>query len=290
MDQNGEFWHIIIGAVIGGIINTATHWDKIDNFWDGVAAFGIGAAAGAVGAATGGAAFAAAGGAAGGAGGFLAGFAGGSVGAAYSMPILSTGNSAYFGDPMMTPGQYAAGILTGGLLGGTINGGIALLKGNPFLTGTPKPALSNWQSPALSVDRSDVKLNLDGMRPEIKSISMPDDGIYYFDNAKSALKYSDDIVTEIVRDPNFRSNLISTSGINPGTATHAHHVFPLEYALKFQNAGINSNSYGAWWAPGHLSNASQYNQAWGAFFRANPGAAQAEIFREAIRLKYFFGY
>jgi hypothetical protein len=170
-DPDGEFWHIIIGAAIGGIINTATHWKQIDNFWDGLKAFGVGAAAGAVGAATGGAAFAAAGGAAGGAGGFIAGFAGGSVGAAYSLPILSTGNHIAFGDPMMTPGQYAAGILTGGLLGGAVNGGIALFNGNGFLRGTPKPVPSNWQSPALRVDGPEINLNLD--RPSIKSFPNP---------------------------------------------------------------------------------------------------------------------
>ena len=153
-DPNGEFIFTIIGALlapvtggaslalgiamdVGGAINLGTKifQGKIHSFGDGVAAYGIGAAAGAVGYATGGAAFAAAGGAAGGGGGFLAGFAGGAVGSAYSMPILSAGNSAYFGDPMMTQGQYAAGILAGGLLGGGINGGVALIKGRTFWTG-----------------------------------------------------------------------------------------------------------------------------------------------------------
>lgn len=158
---------------VGGAINLGSKalQGKIHSFGDGLAAYGIGAAAGAVGYATGGAAFATAGGAAGGTGGFLAGFAGGAVGSAYAMPILSMGNSAYFGDPMMTPGQYAAGILTGGLLGGTVNGGIALIKGKPFWTGTTKPVPSNWQSPALRVDDPEINFNLD--RPEIKSFPNP---------------------------------------------------------------------------------------------------------------------
>lgn len=72
IDQDGEFWHIVIGAVIGGAINLTVKivQGKVHNLGDGLAAFGIGAAAGAIGAATGGAAFVAAGGAAGGMGVF----------------------------------------------------------------------------------------------------------------------------------------------------------------------------------------------------------------------------
>lgn len=42
MDQDGEVWHIVIGAVIGGVVNLtikAIH-GKIHNFGDGLAAFG----------------------------------------------------------------------------------------------------------------------------------------------------------------------------------------------------------------------------------------------------------
>ncbi|MDR3046716.1 MAG: RHS repeat-associated core domain-containing protein, partial [Bacteroidales bacterium] len=72
-DPDGQWIHIVIGAVVGGIINLGikAYQGKINSWGDGFAAFGIGAVAGAIGAATGGAAFAAAGGAAGGAGGFL---------------------------------------------------------------------------------------------------------------------------------------------------------------------------------------------------------------------------
>jgi RHS repeat-associated protein len=136
-DSNGEFWHIIIGALVGGVINLTTKavQGKINSWGDGFAAFGIGAAAGALGAATGGAAFAAAGGAAGGVGGFLAGSAGGAFGSAFSLPVLSMGNSAYFGDPMMTAKQYLLGIAGGALLGGSINGITALANGRNFMTG-----------------------------------------------------------------------------------------------------------------------------------------------------------
>ncbi|MDR1458848.1 MAG: hypothetical protein LBI60_01345, partial [Bacteroidales bacterium] len=136
-DPDGEFWHIVIGAVVGGVINLGikAYQGKINSWGDGFAAFGIGAAAGAIGAATGGAAFAAAGGAAGGAGGFLAGAAGGAVGTAVSSPVLSMGNTAYFGDPMMTGQQYLLGIAGGALLGGSVNGITALANGRNFMTG-----------------------------------------------------------------------------------------------------------------------------------------------------------
>jgi RHS repeat-associated protein len=55
-DPDGEFWHIVIGAVVGGVVNLVANWDNIDGFWQGLTAFGVGAGAGAAVAATGGAA------------------------------------------------------------------------------------------------------------------------------------------------------------------------------------------------------------------------------------------
>ncbi|MFO7938971.1 MAG: RHS repeat-associated core domain-containing protein [Bacteroidales bacterium] len=54
-DPDGEFWHIIIGAAIGGTFNVLSNLDKIDNFGEGLASFGVGAAAGALMAGTAGA-------------------------------------------------------------------------------------------------------------------------------------------------------------------------------------------------------------------------------------------
>jgi RHS repeat-associated protein len=55
-DPNGEFWHIIIGAIVGSVVNLVANWDNIDSFWDGLATFGVGAGAGMATAATSGAA------------------------------------------------------------------------------------------------------------------------------------------------------------------------------------------------------------------------------------------
>lgn len=54
-DPDGEFIHLIIGALIGGIVNlvsSALH-GNIHNFWDGLKSFGMGAVQGALGAAIG---------------------------------------------------------------------------------------------------------------------------------------------------------------------------------------------------------------------------------------------
>lgn len=47
-DPDGEWIHIVIGAVVGGVINVATNWKSIDNVWEGVAAFGVRAGTGAL--------------------------------------------------------------------------------------------------------------------------------------------------------------------------------------------------------------------------------------------------
>jgi RHS repeat-associated protein len=46
-DPDGEWIHIVAGALVGGIANLAMNWKNIDGFWQGVAAFGVGAGAGA---------------------------------------------------------------------------------------------------------------------------------------------------------------------------------------------------------------------------------------------------
>lgn len=134
-DPSGEFWHIVIGAAIGGVINWGIHGFRFD--MQGLKAFGIGAVAGGLGAATGGAAFGlAGGGAAAGSGGFLAGAFGGMVGSAYSTMVLSMGNNMAFGDPLMTGRQFLTNVAFGGVLGGTFNGITALFNGRTFWMGT----------------------------------------------------------------------------------------------------------------------------------------------------------
>ena len=139
VDPDGRFWHIIIGAAIGGLVNGYIHRNQEGGFLKG---FAIGAVAGAVGAATGGAAFAAAGGAGAGAGGFFAGAISGVAGSAVSSPILGFGNQASFNDPY-SAGDFGRDLLIGGITGGVINGGIAGFKGKNFWSGNPRSMGSN---------------------------------------------------------------------------------------------------------------------------------------------------
>ncbi|MBP3252799.1 MAG: RHS repeat-associated core domain-containing protein, partial [Prevotella sp.] len=156
-DPDGEWIHILIGGVIGGVANLTSKAinGQIHDIGDGLAAFGIGAAVGAIGAATGGAAFAAAGGAVGGAGGFFAGAVSGGVGSAISMPFLSAGNSLYFGDPMLTSKEYLLGIGTSALMGGAINGAVALYNGRTFWSGKPNVQLNIQPFEPVPVANSD---------------------------------------------------------------------------------------------------------------------------------------
>lgn len=136
-DPSGEWIHILVGAVVGGIVNLATkaYNGQIHSIGDGLAAFGIGAVAGAAASATGGAvvtAFGAAGSS------VIAGAASGIVGAAYSIPIQSIGNSMYFGDPILTGGDYLKGVAISGIVGGVFNGVSNALSGRKIWSGQSK--------------------------------------------------------------------------------------------------------------------------------------------------------
>ncbi len=143
MDEDGEFVHLIIGAVVGGVMNVISNWKTIQQkgFWTGLGYFGVGAVAGALSAgigagissamATGGtfsAGFwgtaaaktvatsfmsgAAIGASAGGSGGFVTGFGNGLLGGKSFGQSL--GQGALYG-----LGGAASGALVGGLWGGT---------------------------------------------------------------------------------------------------------------------------------------------------------------------------
>jgi len=138
-DPDGRFWHIVIGAIIGGTINVITHSSKIHSWQDGLVAFGIGAAAGALGAATGGAAAAAFELSA---TTFMGGMVSGAVGGAYGKLAEGTGNAIYFGDQFKMSDVLTAtvqGAALGGALGtiaGRIGGKTGMdLMGQPKISG-----------------------------------------------------------------------------------------------------------------------------------------------------------
>ena len=150
-DPSGDFWHLVIGAFIGGMMNYAMNAENVNNFWDGLGYFGVGAFAGALGAGIGsGVNVAIAGGS------FSAGFSGTATGIASTgflsgaltgaasgfsgAFITGTGNSWISGDSFgegLLNGLQGGGTaaLTAGLVGGVIGGIDALGKGTNFWTG-----------------------------------------------------------------------------------------------------------------------------------------------------------
>ena len=135
-DPDGEWAHLVIGALIGGIVNLNSNWGRINTFGEGLAYFGIGAAAGAIGTVVGGAAAGAMK-----LGGFISGAVSGAAGGASSGMITGSGNAwmqgATFGQGLKA-GAIAAGIGagTGTLLGGLTRGVIDYRKGFDFWDGT----------------------------------------------------------------------------------------------------------------------------------------------------------
>ena len=142
-DPSGEFWHLIIGGIIGGTTNVLFNLKNIDNFWQGLGYFGIGAGAGAlaagigsgVGVALQGGSFSA---------GFLGtsttvtgvGFLGGASAGLTNGFITGTGNSLMQGNKFGE--SLVNGLISGGkqaLIGGAIAGTSALIRGKNFFTG-----------------------------------------------------------------------------------------------------------------------------------------------------------
>jgi len=137
-DPDGEWIHIVIGAVVGGVINVVSKAvnGQINSFWDGLAAFGIGAGAGALATVTGGAGYTAVAGNS--AGGFFAGFASGAVGSIFSMSTQNIGNHLYFGDPIMSGKEFVLGVAASAFTSGVLSGVVAEFDGRKFFTGIEK--------------------------------------------------------------------------------------------------------------------------------------------------------
>jgi RHS repeat-associated protein len=180
-DPTGKIWNIIIGAVIGGVINLGVQIfnGNVQSFGDGCVAFGIGAAAGAVAGATGvwvggaiGIGGAAGGAIAGAASGFSAGF------------ITGTCNSWYFEGASLKDGLSAGlreggyGAAFGGVIGG-VAGGIGAVHGNrsfwtgkrlyPEFRGTMSPQSTNVNSNSPYTNNTEVTLESTGSETSAES-------------------------------------------------------------------------------------------------------------------------
>jgi RHS repeat-associated protein len=292
-DPDGEWIWIVIGGFIGGTINWIAHGAQFTA--DGAAAFGIGFAGGVIASATGGAVLLSYGAVAG-AGGFIGGAI--SAGVAYGFGTTATAlaNNAYFGDALPTWENFAIGMGISMLTGGLINGAVAASSSNNFWTGVPKPQPQvpnpDIKIPAPKLKEPDLKATLEKMRMPFKE--MPINNAYELDNLPQYKTVQGDgfklTIDNTTRDLNFRANLIKASGIDPGKAAQAHHIFPLQYGDDFFKAGIETNKYGAWWYSNHLNNAAAYNRAWGEFFHNVPYPTSQQVWQKALELKIEFGY
>lgn len=162
-DKNGEFV-ILAAAIIGGVVNWATHGAKFN--LKGLGYFAVGAAAGAAGAWAGGAALAQFGGMTSFASGAVSGAAGGAAGGFAG----GTGNAwmggASFANGMKS-GLVGAGVgaLTGGAIGGISSGISAIRQGNNFWNGQPTDAkvaaimAARAPAPSFIVDVQTPQLN-----------------------------------------------------------------------------------------------------------------------------------
>ena len=161
-DPDGEWIHLLIGAIVGGVINTIAHRDQIDNFWDGLAAFGIGAGGGLLTAATGGAvlgAFGTTAAVSAGAGGFLGGSLSAGVGYLYGTAFMSLGNNAYFGDPMPTGKQFFTGLGLSMITAGVLQGSNALANGRSFWKGVLDEVPQRIEAPLLPTPKAEINSN-----------------------------------------------------------------------------------------------------------------------------------
>jgi RHS repeat-associated protein len=120
-DQDGEFWHLIIGAAIGGTINWATHGFKFNA--KGLGYFGVGALAGALGAGVGAGISSALAG-----GGFGAGFVGSSAALTATSSFVSgaaigggagfsSGFTTGFGNSLVGGHSFGKALGQGGIYG-----------------------------------------------------------------------------------------------------------------------------------------------------------------------------
>jgi RHS repeat-associated protein len=159
-DPDGNFWHIAIGAGIGGLVNGFMHIDKPGGFWKG---FAIGAVAGALTAATGGlaAGYYATGTAAGAwvgattgiySSGVIGGAISGTAGAVVGSPVLGLSNNIAFGDPYSGK-TFLRDVLVAGGLGGILGGIAAKFQGNNIWSNAPQAAgTTAWTSPNVNKD------------------------------------------------------------------------------------------------------------------------------------------
>ena len=191
-DPDGElFWNIIIGGVIGGTINLVSKAinGQIGSFTDGLMAFGNGFVSGSIASVSGGAALAYFGGST----SIASGLASGVFSSVFSLPALSIGNSAYFGDPIMGASDYIKGVILGGVAGAVTNAVSNVLSGKNIWTGKTTPKLQKVIQLPETESTPIFNSNISEEYPKLNTIG----------NLDSDLGLADDVVDKVVQSQTF---------------------------------------------------------------------------------------
>jgi RHS repeat-associated protein len=205
---------VIIGAIVGGIVNTVTHWDAITSGgsinWGALGtAFGVGAVSGAVGAFTGGTTLAAIG-----ITGFFGGAISAAVGTAFSGLIQGIGNQVTFGDPYSL-GDWGRDIIFGAVTGGVISGVSSAIAGNNFWDGStnfapPKPSTINTQLEPIPENDINTSNALSGVGDRPPSLNLSDPpGVYAPANTKPTITIDDDKVLGKIMEHGFSAKHVA---------------------------------------------------------------------------------
>lgn len=249
VDENGEFWHLIIGAVIGGVVNWASHGFKFNA--KGLGYFATGAVAGAVGAGVGagissamaGGSFSAgfwgttaaktvatsfvSGAAIGGTGGFASGFTTGFGNSVIEKNGL--GNALLSG----LKGGMIGG-LSGAVVGGLWNGIDAAIDGRDFLSG------ETWQTiTEYSLPHGDLPIHQQ-TNPEVGCTQETLESISdYLGNPVSVADKSQGAdFAQLAKEYGFKTTTIMPQTINSEHIVGAQMTLGNPAAITYNNGGV----------------------------------------------------
>ena len=249
VDENGEFWHLTIGAVIGGVVNWASHGFKFNA--KGLGYFATGAVAGAVGAGVGagissamaGGSFSAgfwgttaaktvatsfvSGAAIGGTGGFASGFTTGFGNSVIEKNGL--GNALLSG----LKGGMIGG-LSGAVVGGLWNGIDAAIDGRDFLSG------ETWQTiTEYSLPHGDLPIHQQ-TNPEVGCTQETLESISdYLGNPVSVADKSQGAdFAQLAKEYGFKTTTIMPQTINSEHIVGAQMTLGNPAAITYNNGGV----------------------------------------------------
>lgn len=246
-DPSGEFWNLVIGGIIGGVVNWASHGLKFNA--KGLGYFATGAVAGAVGtglasgisvAMAGGSFWAGAAGMANGVSstGFLAGMASGASSGFAGGFILGAGNSWVDGNSFrngLLSGMKSGGIgaLSAGVTGGLMGGLNAIDNGVNFWTGKAKINLDGAYSYSGSLP-SDLKLGKNTITG--KHVGKFE-GINVYETRRLGNIYSDYSAVTIPERGIIAAEGVFTSGESAGLAMMQHEY---GHILQYEKVGFEN--------------------------------------------------